>query len=61
MQLNASEISNLIKDRIKGFDGAAESGSEGTVVSIADGIALIHGVSDVMYGEIGSASWRESI
>ncbi|NPA71451.1 MAG: F0F1 ATP synthase subunit alpha [Gammaproteobacteria bacterium] len=52
MKLNASEISNLIKDRISGFDGAAESGSEGTVVSIADGIALIHGVSDVMYGEM---------
>ncbi len=52
MQLNASEISTLIKDRIAGFDGAAESGSEGTVVSIADGIALIHGVSDVMYGEM---------
>jgi len=52
MQLNASEISNLIKDRIKGFDGSAESGSEGTVVSIADGIALVHGVSDVMYGEM---------
>ena len=52
MKLNASEISNLIKDRISGFDGAAESGSEGTVVSIADGIALVHGVSDVMYGEM---------
>jgi F-type H+-transporting ATPase subunit alpha len=52
MQLNASEISTLIKDRIAGFSGAAESGSEGTVVSIADGIALIHGVSDVMYGEM---------
>ncbi|MEA1988298.1 MAG: F0F1 ATP synthase subunit alpha [Pseudomonadota bacterium] len=52
MKLNASEISSLIKDRISGFDGAAESGSEGTVVSIADGIALIHGVSDVMYGEM---------
>ncbi|HBQ44517.1 MAG TPA: F0F1 ATP synthase subunit alpha [Thiomicrospira sp.] len=52
MQLNASEISSLIKDRIKGFDAAVESGSEGTVVSIADGIALIHGVSDVMYGEM---------
>ncbi|MBN2647777.1 MAG: F0F1 ATP synthase subunit alpha [Thiotrichales bacterium] len=52
MQLNASEISSLIKDRIKGFDGAAESGSEGTVVSIADGIARVHGVSDVMYGEM---------
>ncbi len=52
MQLNASEISSLIKDRIKGFDGSAESGSEGTVVSIADGIALIHGLSEVMYGEM---------
>ncbi|MBO1923448.1 MULTISPECIES: F0F1 ATP synthase subunit alpha [Thiomicrorhabdus] len=52
MQLNASEISSLIKDRIKGFEGAAESGSEGTVVSIADGIARVHGVSDVMYGEM---------
>ncbi|MBO1927764.1 F0F1 ATP synthase subunit alpha [Thiomicrorhabdus sp. 6S2-11] len=52
MQLNASEISSLIKDRIAGFDGAAESGSEGTVVSIADGIARVHGVSDVMYGEM---------
>jgi len=52
MQLNASEISSLIQDRIKGFDAATESGSEGTVVSIADGIALIHGVSDVMYGEM---------
>ncbi len=52
MQLNASEISTLIKDRIAGFDSAAESGSEGTVISIADGIALLHGVSDVMYGEM---------
>ena len=52
MQLNASEISSLIKDRIAGFDSAAESGSEGTVVSIADGIARVHGVSDVMYGEM---------
>ncbi|GAB6034993.1 F0F1 ATP synthase subunit alpha [Galenea microaerophila] len=52
MQLNPSEISNLIKDRIAGFEGTAESGSEGTVISIADGIALIHGVADVMYGEM---------
>jgi F-type H+-transporting ATPase subunit alpha len=52
MQLNPSEISDLIKNRIAGFEVTAESGSEGTVVSIADGIALIHGVSDVMYGEM---------
>lgn len=52
MQLNPSEISNLIKERIAGFAAAPESGSEGTVVSIADGIARIHGLSDVMYGEM---------
>lgn len=52
MQLNPSEISSLIKDRIAGFEATAESGSEGTVISIADGIATIHGVSDVMYGEM---------
>jgi F-type H+/Na+-transporting ATPase subunit alpha len=52
MQLNPSEISDLIKNRIAGFKVTAESGSEGTVVSIADGIATIHGVSDVMYGEM---------
>jgi F-type H+-transporting ATPase subunit alpha len=52
MQLNPSEISDLIKNRIAGFQVTAESGSEGTVVSIADGIALVHGVSDVMYGEM---------
>jgi F-type H+-transporting ATPase subunit alpha len=52
MQLNPSEISSLIKERITGFAAAPESGSEGVVVSIADGIARIHGLSDVMYGEM---------
>lgn len=52
MQLNPSEISSLIKERIAGFAAAPESGSEGVVVSIADGIARIHGLSDVMYGEM---------
>lgn len=52
MQLNPSEISSLIKERIAGFTAAPESGSEGVVVSIADGIARIHGLSDVMYGEM---------
>jgi F-type H+-transporting ATPase subunit alpha len=51
MKLNPAEISGLIKDRIQGVNTAAESGSEGTIVSIADGIARIHGLSDVMYGE----------
>ncbi len=52
MQLNPSEISDLIKSRIENFDVTTEANTEGTVVSLADGIALIHGLSDVMSGEM---------
>jgi len=52
MQLNPSEISELIKDRIKNFEGTAEARTEGTVVSLMDGIARIHGLADVMSGEM---------
>ena len=52
MQLNPSEISELIKDRIKNFESAAEARTEGTVVSLTDGIARIHGLADVMSGEM---------
>ncbi len=52
MQLNPSEISELIKDRIKNFESAAEARTEGTVVSLMDGIARIHGLDDVMSGEM---------
>jgi F-type H+-transporting ATPase subunit alpha len=52
MQLNPSEISELIKDRIKNFESAAEARTEGTIVSLMDGIARIHGLADVMSGEM---------
>ena len=52
MQLNPSEISDLIKNRIENFDAKTEANTEGTVVSLRDGIALIHGLSDVMSGEM---------
>jgi F-type H+-transporting ATPase subunit alpha len=52
MQLNPSEISELIKDRIKNFESTAEARTEGTVVSLMDGIARIHGLADVMSGEM---------
>ena len=52
MQLNPSEISDLIKSRIENFDAKTEVNTEGTIVSLADGIALIHGLSDVMSGEM---------
>ena len=42
MQLNPSEISELIKERIKDFDASAEARTEGTVVSLTDGISRIH-------------------
>ena len=52
MQLNPTEISELIKSRIQQFDAVAEARTEGTVVSLTDGIARIHGLADVMQGEM---------
>ncbi|MSR15280.1 MAG: F0F1 ATP synthase subunit alpha [Gammaproteobacteria bacterium] len=52
MQISASEISELIKRKIQEFDLGTEARTEGTVVSLADGIARIHGLSDVMAGEM---------
>jgi F-type H+-transporting ATPase subunit alpha len=52
MQLNPSEISELIKERIKNFESAAEARTEGTIVSLTDGICRIHGLADVMSGEM---------
>jgi F-type H+-transporting ATPase subunit alpha len=52
MQLNPSEISELIKARIKSFDAKVEACNEGTVVSLTDGILRIHGLADAMQGEM---------
>ncbi len=52
MQLNPSEISELIKSRIAGVGDSAEIRNQGTVISVADGICRIHGLSDVMQGEM---------
>ncbi len=52
MQLNPSEISELIKKRIEKFEAAAEARTEGTVVSLTDGIVRVHGLADVMAGEM---------
>jgi F-type H+-transporting ATPase subunit alpha len=51
MQLNPTEISELIKSRIEQFEVVSEARTEGTVVSLTDGIARIHGLADVMQGE----------
>ena len=52
MNLNPSEISDLIKSRIQKLDLAATSRTEGTVVSVSDGICRVHGLADVMQGEM---------
>lgn len=52
MQLNPSEISELIKKRIEGLVDTAEIRTQGTIVSVTDGIVRIHGLSDVMQGEM---------
>ncbi|ESS71224.1 ATP synthase subunit alpha 1 [Methyloglobulus morosus KoM1] len=52
MQLNPSEISDLIKKKIENFDLSAESHTEGTVVSVTDGIVRVHGLSQAMQGEM---------
>ncbi len=51
-QLNPSEISELIRARIAGFEGRVETRSQGTITSLTDGILRIHGLEDVMYGEM---------
>ncbi|MBE8715688.1 F0F1 ATP synthase subunit alpha [Cellvibrio polysaccharolyticus] len=51
-QLNPSEISEIIKQRIDQLDVSSEARNVGTVVSVSDGIVRIHGLLDVMYGEM---------
>jgi F-type H+-transporting ATPase subunit alpha len=50
--LNPSEISELIKNRIEQFKLGSEARNEGTVISVSDGIVRIHGLADVMQGEM---------
>lgn len=52
MQLSTSEISELIKSRLENFSTTAEARTQGTVVSVTDGIVRIHGLSNVMAGEM---------
>ena len=51
-QLNPSEISDIIKQRIEKLDVGSEAKNEGTIVSVSDGIVRIHGLADVQNGEM---------
>ncbi|MFC6441660.1 F0F1 ATP synthase subunit alpha [Bowmanella sp. JS7-9] len=52
MQLNSTEIAELIKKRIEQFNVVSEARNEGTIVGVTDGIIRIHGLADVMQGEM---------
>jgi F-type H+/Na+-transporting ATPase subunit alpha len=52
MQLTSSEISNIIKDKIENFNTEAQVRTEGTIVSVRDGIIRIHGLEEVASGEM---------
>jgi len=52
MQLNPSEISELIKSKIQNLETGSELRTQGTVVSVTDGIVRVHGLTEVMQGEM---------
>ena len=52
MALKASEISQLIKERIENFEASAEARDVGMVIGVTDGIVRIHGLADARYGEM---------
>lgn len=51
-QLNPSEISDLIRDRISNLDISSQPQNEGTIVSVSDGIIRVHGLAEAQYGEL---------
>src|SRR5580693_986292 len=52
MAIKATEISDLIKQRIENFKGVTEARNIGTIVSVTDGIVRVHGLADARYGEM---------
>ena len=52
MAIKASEISELIRQRIQNFEAKAEARDVGTVIALTDGICRIHGLNNVQYGEM---------
>ncbi|MGB8327351.1 MAG: F0F1 ATP synthase subunit alpha [Steroidobacteraceae bacterium] len=52
MSIKATEISDLIRQRIEKFESVTDARNVGTVVSVMDGITRIHGLADARYGEM---------
>ena len=61
MDIRAEEISKIIRAQIEDYDSSVEVSEVGTVISVGDGIARVHGLEKVMSGEIGRASCRERV
>lgn len=52
MSLKPEEISKLIKEQIKRYDDQLDIDETGTIITIGDGISLIHGLQNAMAGEL---------
>ncbi|MGM0682442.1 MAG: F0F1 ATP synthase subunit alpha [Thermodesulfobacteriota bacterium] len=52
MEIRAEEISQVIKEQIKGFDKTVELSETGVVLSVGDGIAQVYGLTNVMVLEL---------
>ena len=51
-QIKADEITQIIREQIENFDRSVTVSEVGTVVSVGDGVARIHGLDKVMAGEL---------
>lgn len=52
MNLRPEEISKIIKDQIKNYETSLEESETGTIISVGDGIAMVHGLANAMSGEL---------
>ncbi len=52
MDINAAEISKIIKERIEQFESSIDVSEVGTVITVGDGVARMHGLDKVMSGEL---------
>ena len=52
MQIRADEISKILRDQIRDYQTGVIVSEVGTVISVGDGIARIHGLDKCMYGEL---------
>ena len=52
MDLNPSEVTNVLKQEIEGFESSMKTSNVGTVLSVGDGVARVHGLDDCMMNEL---------